>query len=121
MEPMELHKLGCREFDPRETMNQIIQGGSEKFLDWKISKELFRVFRNNNERNGIVGLLMKVNHKNYSDMVYITLSFWDYYNVYFFDRDFNMVHSIEEIDCENIFDAIDDAFQHCVKIEISLN
>lgn len=113
-----LKNLCCRTLNPNETMSQIIIGNEIDFLKWNVAHEIGVM---NNDDGEIVGLLLKLDHKNYDDSIFITLSFLDYYAIHFVDADLNLLHSIELVDCFSIFSVIDNELNSMTKFKFSLN
>lgn len=121
----ELKNLGCREFDPRVTMSQIMSGMDKnpqrliEFLSWDIEKNLHVV---KNDEDEIIGLMMKFNHDNYSELLYVTLNFLDYYNLHFIHSETKeIICSVEDVDCESLFSVINDTLNNVRKFNFSLN
>lgn len=118
----DLINLGCRVFDPRVTMDQITDNLTPKevkqFLEWGVEKQLGVV---NNEHDESIGVILKLNHKNYEETIYITLNFLDYYNVHFILRNGEVVHTIEDVGCEELYSVIQGVLNCVMKVEVSLN
>lgn len=93
-----------RPFDPRVTMSQIIDEGRSKFLEWNIRHEILTV---SNEYDEVVGMFLKFQHPNYSDMVMITLTSEDLYHIRFMDKDTYISHEIDGLYYNQLFEVID--------------
>jgi len=105
IEGTQFEKLSCREFDPQTTLNQIVEVGRDKVQLWKIDYKLTSFV---NEDDETMGIMFKLNHNYYSDMILITLNFMDYYDVHFFNREIQMTHKITDVPCECLYDTIND-------------
>ena len=101
-----------RHFDPKETMHQIheIDGAGDIIKDqWQIDPRI-TVLTDSKEDDTPFGMIFKVNHKNYSDVVLITLDWDDTYHIRFMDRNEKVTHEIESIYFDNLFVTINDYF-----------
>lgn len=121
----ELVSLGCREFDPKTTMSQIIfgvEGDPQKmidFINWDINEPIGVV---RNDDGEVIGMMLKFNHKNYTELLYITLNFLDYYNLYFIQDDTKEVlYSVEDVDCESLFPVIREVINNFQRVQLHLN
>jgi hypothetical protein len=54
------------------------------------------------------GLIFKVNHDNYSDLVMITLDWSDLYHIRFMNQDIEVTHEITEVYEDCLFGVIND-------------
>ena len=115
----EIFEMCERPFTPQVTMEQIV-GCSDpiKFLGWNIDKRI-SVLRDDDD--DCVGMIMKLNHKNFNDMLLITLSWDDTYRVRFVDQDFNIIDDIEGLFFDQLFEVIDRRLDEKIKVEFSLN
>jgi hypothetical protein len=118
----ELQELTCRSFDPKEVMTTLIPDDERtlKYIAWNVEDKIAIV---ESVDGGVGGLVLKLNHKNFEDCVYITLSFLDFFNVYFVGRDLKVLHRIEDIPADMLFDVINTQLDNVVKmnIDFSLN
>jgi hypothetical protein len=119
----DLKDLGCRVFDPRVTMGQITDNLNEKgllrFLSWGVEKKIGVI---SNDEDETIGMMLKLNHKNYDELVYITLNFLDYYNIYFIRMNDNeLLNKVEDVGCEELFITIDSLLESVIKFEINPN
>lgn len=119
----DLKDLGCRVFDPHVTMGQITDNLNEKgllrFLSWGVERKIGVISNNEDEP---IGMMLKLNHKNYDELVYITLNFLDYYNIYFIRKiDNELLNKVEDIGCEELFITIDSLLESVIKFEINPN
>lgn len=118
----DLEELTCRSFDPQEVMTTLIPDDERtpKYVNWNVEKNIAVV---QGVDGGIGGIVLKLNHKNFDDCVYITLSFLDFFNVYFVGADLKVLHKIEDVPANELFDTINDQLENVVKfpIDFSLN
>ena len=97
-----------RGFDPQTTMGQLTDFGGEKILEWNIDRRIGCVTDGDDEYDDRPKLMfMKLNHRNYKDMILITLDFDDTYHVRFLSEDTEMTHEIEFIYFDQLFEVID--------------
>jgi hypothetical protein len=75
-----------------------------------------------NDEDETIGMMLKLNHKNYDELVYITLNFLDYYNIYFIRMiDNELLNKVEDVGCEELFITIDSLLESVIKFEINPN
>jgi hypothetical protein len=98
----ELSKLGCRDFDPRVTIQQIKGTNLMGYFSWGVEKI---------GTIGKIGLLLKVNGHHHKGWVYITLGFMDTYNVYLLNNQYNVKSTIEDVYCDQLFEVIDNRIE----------
>ena len=77
----------------------------------------------NESTDGYVGgIVLKLNHPNYSDMVLITLSYDDTYRIRFADEKFNVSDDIEGIYFDMLFECINERIVNKkTKFDFNLN
>lgn len=116
----ELEDFTCRSFNPDEVMQMLVPDDErfESYLDWNVNENIAVV---NSIDGNIGGLLMKLEHKNYNDCVYITLSFLDYFNVYFIGHELKVLRTIENVPCDALFDTINEQLENYIPFQFSLN
>lgn len=115
----EIFEMCERPFTPQVTMEQIV-GCSDpiKFLSWGIDK---RISVLKDEDDDCVGMIMKLNHENYDDMIMITLSWDDTYRVRFVNQNFDIVHDVEGLFFDQLFEVINNKLERMMKMEFSMN
>ena len=97
-----------RGFEPQVTMEQIMVEGQEKVKEWDIDPRIGCITDGDDEyEERPKGMYMKLNHRNYSDMIFITLDWDDTYHVRFINQNEEVTHEIEFIYCDQLFDVID--------------
>lgn len=96
-----------RQFDPSVTMEQLHSSDNNAMTIhsvWKMDK---RVSVLCNETTDVPdGMITKLNHPNYSDMMLITLGWSDLYDVRFINMDAEVTHHIEGVYADMLFDTI---------------
>lgn len=101
-----------RSFDPKETMRQIHHNAKVAEVivnEWNIDPRIgVLCSEEEDEPNGMV---FKVNHQHYTDMVMITLSWNDTYHIRFLNEQMDVTHEIEEVYCDQLFDSLDHFFK----------
>ena len=103
-----LNKWFGRGFDPQTTMGQIEDFGKDKLKDWKIDPRICCITDGEDDIEDRPKLMcIKLNHRNYNDMVLITLDFDDTYHVRFVSEEENVTHEIEFIYFDQLFEVID--------------
>lgn len=111
-------KVCERPFDPETTMGQLEDFGGEKFLEWGVDKRVCVLTNNKEER---VGIILKINHPNYCDMLLITLSYLDLYSVRFLNMELEEVmKGIDGLYCDQLFECIDRKINSNVRVTIDL-
>jgi hypothetical protein len=104
-----------RQFDPKTTTAQLEQhrGAREVMQNiWNIDP---RVMTLCNETPDVPdGMIFKVNHDNYNDLVMITLDWSDLYHIRFMNQDIEVTHEITEVYEDCLFGAINDYFNEGV-------
>ena len=126
MTTKQLLEMGERPFVPQETLQQIAHYGKFGFIMWNINKGIFCIpdFDDDEEQiDGYCrGIVLKINHPNYSDMVLITLSYDDTYRIRFMDRECNVTDDVEGIYFDMLFESINDRIVNKkVKFDFNLN
>lgn len=120
----ELLKMCYRQFDPKTTMNQILMGSVEDkkiddFMSWNVDKEITVL---SNEHDDKVGMLLKLNHPNFSDIVMISLGWEDLYEVNFINWSSGQVVRTESgIYCDMLFSIINSKLKEMFKMEFVMN
>lgn len=120
----ELLKMCYRQFNPKTTMNQIISGSYDEnkiddFLSWNVDKNITVL---SNERNENVGMLLELNHYNYSDVILISLGWEDLYEVNFINWSSGEVVKTESgIYCDMLFSIINSKLKGIFKMEFVMN
>lgn len=115
-----LEELTCRSFDGKKVLQMLIPD-DERVIDyaaWNVDENIATI---DNIDGGIGGLLLKLNHNNYEDCVLITLSFLDFFNVYFVGCDLKVCHTIENIPCDELFETINTQLENITRIPIKFN
>ena len=107
-----------RTFDPKSTMFQLIHFGKEKYDTWNVHKCIQCVTNKDNE---VVGMTLKLDHENYKDFIFITLSWDDTYRVRFFDQRGEEVEDISMLYFDQLFEVIDRRLNEFVRFEVCLN
>lgn len=113
-----------RQFNPKTTMNQIISGSYDEnkiddFLSWNVDKNITVL---SNERNENVGMLLELNHYNYSDVILISLGWEDLYEVNFINWSSGEVVKTESgIYCDMLFSIINSKLKGIFKMEFVMN
>lgn len=101
-----------RQFEPKETMRQIIHDTKSVqavTTEWNIDPRISVLC--NEEENVPDGMVFKMNHKNYSDMVMITLAWNDTYTIRFINEEAEVTHKIDEVYCDQLFEVLDRYFR----------
>lgn len=118
----DLEELTCRSLNPDEVIRMLVPDDERlhKYMQWNVDENIAIV---NSVDGNVGGLLLKLEHKNFDDCVYITLSFLDYFNVYFVGCDLKVLHTIEDVPCDTLFDTINTQLENvtCIPIKYSLN
>ena len=114
-----------RHFDPKETMYQLhtttADAGDIIKEHWKIDPRV-SVLTDADEDDAPFGMIFKVNHSNYSDIVMITLDWDDTYHIRFMDRDEKVTHEIDSVYFDSLFETINNYFNFGILIkDICLN
>lgn len=105
MKEKTLSSLCERTFSPQETLKQIIGCGDfEQFQKWNIFERILTI---GNKDNEIVGMFLKFNHKNYTDLVMITLDSTDLYHLRFMNVEREITHEVEGLFFDQLFEVID--------------
>ena len=117
MTDKEILNLCNRSFEPRETMKQIVMFGKDKFMDWKMD---CRVTSITNDDDECVGIVMKLNHTNYSDLILISLGWDDTYNVFFLNENSDKTHNIDNVYFDCLFETINNHINKS-KFEFCMN
>ncbi len=114
-----IHSLCERPFDPKTTLFQIINyGNEEKYETWNVNKMVSCV---SNKDNEVIGMTLKLDHKNYKDFILITLSWDDTYRVRFIDSRGEIVDDISFLFFDQLFEVIDDRLDKFVRMEFCMN
>lgn len=126
MTPQKLFEFGERAFIPQETLEQIAHFGKFDFIKWNISKAIFCIPDDEADEDDEVqyckGIVLKINHPNYDDMVIITLSYDDTYRIRFADEKFNVSDDIEGIYFDMLFECINERIVNKkAKFDFNLN
>ena len=122
MTTKDLLVYGERTFDPRTTMNQIILGCVEskkidEFFSWGVSKQIHVL---NNDEGDDVGMVLKMNHPNFDDILLITLGWDDLYVVRFVTDD-GVKNEIEGLYFDQLFDVVNNTLMKMFKMEFNMN
>ena len=116
MKEKELMDLCCRIFQPTETIKQIISFGQSEFLSWDIDPRIGTITNDECEGNECVGLIIKLGHENYSDLILITLGFMDTYDVYFLNEEMEKTHEIKDLYFDSLFEQINNYIKKPFKV-----
>lgn len=105
---MNLDKFFGRGFDPQVTMEQIVMEGKDKIKEWDIDNRIGCVTDGEDEYEDRPKVMfMKLNHRNYKDMICISLDWDDTYHVRFVNQQEEVTHEISFIYFDCLFDVID--------------
>ena len=122
----QLLEMGERPFVPQQTLQQLAHFGKFDFIMWNIDKGIFCIPDVDDDDEQIdgycKGMLMKLNHPKYSDMILITLSYDDTYRIRFMDRECNVTDDIEGIYFDMLFECINNRIVNPkMKFDFNLN
>jgi hypothetical protein len=102
-----LEGLTISPIEPNTIMNTIVPHNNKKkmsqFMDWRVNLKVGVVETAYGDAGGV---MLKLNHVNYKQCLFITSSFLDFYNVHFVSVNFKVLRSIENIPKEKFFDTI---------------
>ena len=103
---MEFKEYFQREFSPKQTMSQIFEYGDPETIvdDWDIHRNIGQY----QDDEGIKGMVFKLNHRNYTDCILITLDWDDTYHLRFMDEDKNVTKEFEGVYFDKLFETIND-------------
>lgn len=104
--------LGCRYFDPNETMKQIHFVNPHLAICWGINKQVKCIHKDDEFEGWYKVMLLKVNANHWKKYVAITLSFMDLYDIHLVDDDLNVVEEVAtEVYAEDLSTIIDDRIE----------
>jgi hypothetical protein len=119
MENVSMKSLCERPFNPEVTMEQIVsESNFDKFKTWNVHP-LIQCMSNDDDE--CIGMMMKLDHPNYKDFVFITLSWDDTYRVRFFDQRGEEVEDISMLYFDQLFEVIDRRLDKFMRYEVCLN
>lgn len=115
----QIFSLCERSFRPQTTMEQILQESTDEYETWNVDH---RVSVLTNDDGNPVGMILKLEHPNFDDLVLITLSWDDTYRIRFIKYDtFEVVHDKEYIYFDQLFEVINNTLKGMMKMEFSMN
>ena len=103
MDLKKLKKLGCRDFNPLETL-QLLSYNRIIWMTWGVPTESIKVI-------GTKGLLFRVNGNHYKGLILVTLSFMDLYDVHFVTEEGEVTEKIEELYFDQLSEVIDNRIE----------
>jgi hypothetical protein len=114
----QLEELTISEFNPSELLDKLIPDDErfEKFKEWNLDLNLFTVLGITGE---VSGLVMKLDHKNFEDLLFITKSFMGFYNVHYISTNLSVLHTEENILEKDLFNTINKTLERVVKVDLS--
>lgn len=119
MNSNELFSFCERTFHPQTTMEQILQESTNDYQHWNVDQ---RISVLKNDDDDCVGMIMKLDHPNFDDLVLITLSWDDTYRVRFIDLSRGeVVQDKEYIYFDQLFEVINNTLKGMIRMEFSMN
>jgi hypothetical protein len=114
-----LQGLTIESFDPNDIMEYIIPKGERlmDFLQWEMDENIGVIPSIDGECGAVV---IKLTHPNFEDLVMVTKSFLDFANVHFLDSSFKVLHTIDNIPMDELFETIDTQLKLVTKIPIKI-
>lgn len=115
-----LEPLMYDEVIPQEAMQSLVpkDDGIISYVLWEVDDQIGMLENSNGKIGGIV---LKLNHPNFNELLFITKSFLNFYNVHFLRVDFELLHSIENIPAGNLFKTIDAQLDCITRIPMNLS
>jgi hypothetical protein len=94
-----------REVESEYVMENIIRQGKQGAIKWNIHPVVFTLTNSEGES---CGCLFKVNTPTYSDMLLVTLSYLDLFQVRFLNKDYEeSMEMCDEVHVSELFETID--------------
>ena len=103
-------EVGCRQFNPNETLKQICFINPHLHLCWGMSNKI--VVYGKDEYNEVKGMMFKVKGHHWKKYVLITLNFADYYDVHLVNNDGQVVEEVStDVPFEELSRIIDNRIE----------